>query len=365
MQTFTMTYDGEGPPAPLKKVLYTGSAAVQQGQGFCYDTDFTGSATGEAATDPSAKRMGRVELPSATNNQRFAGVAAQSYAARTGGQHIEIREPGGMAYVLAGVDTVVDTTLLTLSASGADQGRFTFQGFGGRGTALALETDAGVVKHTALDGSATAAYAAAVTTITHTAIGTNSAVGDRLVVLGGADDATGGDATLGEMATAGVYTIVSAPTADTVTIATDIGDVDIVCYVLDNEEHPILAYLFDGEESGLQQFVSPQDAVAVASMVGGVTFVCGGYTMAADSTFTLADGVVNGLKKAFVGMGTLTTKDYKITVTSGLRGDGSTGLASVLIDAADEYLVLEWMGSFADNASGVWLCNQYAGATLG
>jgi len=186
-----------------------------------------------------------------------------------------------------------------------------------------------------------------------------------LLLWGGADDTAGGDATTGEMAVVGVYTVASAPTADTITIATDIGDVDCALYVIDSSEHVVLAKLLDGEESGLQQVISPKDAVAISSMIGGVTYVCGGYTMAADSTFVLADGTYEGLKKAFVGLGTLTTKDYVITVTSGLQGDVSTGLATLSIDAASEVAVLLWGGNFGLGTAGEWTILNQAGITIG
>jgi len=352
-----------------RKAFFTGTTAVKKGQGLCFDMDYTSTDYSAAATDDTDIRMYRVENPSTTNNLRFAGVAAKSYAANALGQEIEIYEPGGLAMILIGQDTAVPSgatpgTILTCSASATDAGRFTFAGLPGRGTAQALQTNTSGAKFTSIDGSATAAYSGGVTTITKTGIGTASEAGDRVVILGGADDAAGGDASTGEMATVGIYTVASAPTADTITIADDIGDVDVALYVLDDAEQVALAYLYDGEESGLQEFVSPQDAVAVSCMVGGTSFICGGYTMAADSTFTLADTTYPSLKKAFVGLGTLTTSDYAITVTSGLQGDGSTALAGIAIDAANEFAVVEWNGSFGGATAGVWLCKQYAGATL-
>lgn len=352
-----------------RKVFYTGTDAIKKGQGLCYDKDYTSTATGETATDGCELRNHRVEVPSTTNNRRFAGVAVCAYEANALGQEIEIYEPGGLAEILIGQDATLPTssatgTIMTCSCSATDAGRFTFAGFPGRGSARALETDASGAIFSSLDGSATAAHAASVTTITVTGVGTASTVGDRVVVLGGADDAAGGDATTGELATVGVYTVATTPTADTITIADDIGDVDVSFYILDSSEHTVLAELLDGEESGLQHFISPQDAVAVASTVGGVTYIAGGYTMAADSTFTLADGDTEGMRKAFVALGTLTTKDYVVTVTSGLQGDVSTALAALAFDAANEVASLKWHGNFGLATGGTWVIEQQAGVGI-
>lgn len=358
-----------------RKVYFTGSTALKKGMGLCFDRDYYSTNEGEAATDGTELRDHRVEVPSTTNNLRFAGVCVKDYPAKAIGQEIEIWEPGGLAHILIGQDATLASgatagTFMTCSASATDSGRFTFMGLMGRGSAQVLETDASGALFTSIDGSATAATSGGVNTVTKTGIGTacgyggTFVTGARCVILGGADDTAGGDATTGEMATVGIYTVLSAPTADTITIDTDIGDVDVALYVLDANEHTVLAYLYDGVESGLQQFISPQDQVAVSSMIGGTTFVCGGYTMAADSTFTLADGTQPGLRKCFMGLGTLTTKDYVITVTSGLQGDVKTALASLAIDAANEYAVLEWQGNQGGGTAGVWTIQSQAGITI-
>jgi len=348
------------------KVMYTGTDALKEGEGLCYDADYTSAVDGEAATDPCLKRTCRAERGSATNNMRFAGVVVSNYDANPHGMMVEVYPPGSMAYVLAGVNTVLPVgavagTILTCSVADADSGRFSLAGYSGRGTAQALETDAGVVKFTTLSGTAAAAYAASVTTITDTGIGTASAVGDRVVVLGGADVTTGGDVTTGELATEGIYAITAIPSADTVQIATDIGDVQISCYVLDDAEHTILAYLQEGPESGLQEFITPQDAVAVSGMTGGVSFLAGGYTMTADSTYTLADGVEPGIRKAFAGLGAITTGNYVITVTSGIQRDGTSALNTATFDAANEFISLVWEGSFGTVNAGYWKADHGAG----
>jgi hypothetical protein len=332
--------------------------------GLCYDLDIVTTTTGETATDAWGRRGNSIAVPDSTNNLAFAGVASQNYTAKANGQLIDFYMPGGMAEIAVGVDTVINSTMLTCSVNSADAGRFTLQGLPGRGSALALQTLAsatgGDLAHQNFAGTATTGWSSPSLTITSTGIGTACGFGDSsidpteyvVVVLGGADDAAGGDATTGELATTGAYAVVTAPTADTVTIATDIGDVDATIYVIKNTYPTVLAYLFDGEESGLQEVITPQDATAVQSMVGGTTILCGGYTMAADSTATLADGTRIGQHKAFAALGALTTQDWLLTVTSGLQMSGAA-LATLEFDAANDFAELVWSSAGNSNA-GVW-----------
>lgn len=352
----------------LARVFFTGSTAIKRGEGFCYDRNYTDSDAADGDRDATDGWGGRgviVTTPSSSDNLTFAGVAAHNYKAKTGGQWIDIYLPGSICEIAVGFAATIATTRLTCSASSADAGRFTFQGHEGRGTAIALETlalaDGGDIAEKSVDGTATGSLSGSTYTISLTGIGTACGYGDddidptdfTCVVLGGADDSTGGDASNGEMATAGEYDVLTAPTADTITIDGDPGDCDLLLYIIKGNP-TILAYLEDGQESGLQEVISPQDAVAVSSMVGGTTYVAGGWTMAADSTFTLADGTIEGLRKTFTCLGTLTTKDYKVTVTSGIQSDGSTSLASFSFDGAGDLMVLEWAGSMVTSGSGLW-----------
>jgi len=129
-----------------RRVFFTGTTAVSEGQGFCYDRDY-----GTAAED-NEYRDKYVELPSATNNLWFAGVAAQAYTANANGQWIVIYEPGSVCHVLTDQSCTVDTTYVTCCArsdtgGSGTVGTFFKGGFHGEGTALALET---------ADGSSTA-----------------------------------------------------------------------------------------------------------------------------------------------------------------------------------------------------------------
>jgi hypothetical protein len=355
------------------RVWFPGSTQVRKGMGLCYDLDIVSTNTGETATDPWGRRYNSVAVPDNTNNLAFAGVASQNYKAMANGQLIDIHKPGGVAEIAVGLGTTINGANVTCSVNSADAGRFTLQGLPGRGTAMPLQTitaaTGGDLAHANLAGTATTSWSAPSLTITSTGIGTAVGFGDAdidpteyvVVVLGGADDATGGDATTGELATTGAYPIVTAPTADTVTIATDIGDVDATIYVIKNTYPTVLAYLYDGEESGCQEVITPQDATAVQSMVGGTSILCGGYTMAADSTATLADGIKIGQHKAFAALGTLTTQDWLLTVTSGLQMD-ATALATLEFDAANDFAELVWSSAGNSNA-GVWREVARVGAT--
>lgn len=361
-----------GPSYRKRKVWFPGSTAIKKGMGLCYDLDVAGTGTGETATDGWGRRGNSVAVPDTTNNLAFAGVATQSYSAKANGQMIDIYIPGGLADVAVGLATVINSTRLTCSVNSADAGRFTLQGLSGRGTALALQTKAaasgGDITFSSLTGAATTSWASPSLTISATGIGTACGYGDssidptefRVVILGGATtlDSTTAVATKGE------YAVVTAPSADTITIATNIGTAcAVTLYVIKSSYPTVLCYLEDGVESGLQEVLTPKSAAAIQSMVAGTTFLCGGMTLATDSTATLADGLVEGQLKAFQGLGTLTTQDWLLTVTSGLRRDGSTALASLEIDAAGDYGVLQWHGKLGGGTSGLWGMISTAGAT--
>jgi hypothetical protein len=136
-----------------KRVFFTGSTAISKGIGLCYERDYTSTTTGETATDACALRDARVELPSNANNLTFAGVALKSYPAKTNGQWVEIAEPGSVVKILT--DTSIATTVgVTCVTCLTGTGKFTTVGFGGRGTARALQTDAdgGLILAELLDG---------------------------------------------------------------------------------------------------------------------------------------------------------------------------------------------------------------------
>jgi len=350
----------DNAPMLKRRVWFPGTTAIRKGMGLCYDLDVYGTDTGQAVTDGWGRRGNSVAVPDTSNNLAFAGVATQRYEAKSNGQMIDIWEPGGFAEVAVGLATVINETLLTCSVNSADAGRFTLQGLPGRGTAIAMQTLArasgGAITFSSLDGTATSSWSSPSLTITKSGIGTACGYGDDdidptefvAVVLGGATDADGTT----DIATKGAYPVVTAPTADTITIATDIGDVDVTLYVIKNTYPTVLAYLMDGDESGLQEVLTPKHDTAIQSMVGGTTFLCGGYTMATASSSVLADGLRNGQLKAFCCMGTLSS-DWDLELTSCVDA-GGTGKTGILFDAAGEYAVLEWNGSFGGQVAGLW-----------
>ena len=326
--------------------------------GFCYDMDYVTTDTGWTATDKLGARGNYVQVPGSTNSEKFAGVAVNSYPAKTGGQFITIAEPGSVCEILAGgVAATINDTLLTCSAQSIDAGRFTLGGLAGRGSALALQT----VALTALTANAFALWdgtgTAATTTITATGIGTACGYGASpavdateftVYIAGGGDD--------DEVVTPSAQAVVTAPSEDTITVGTSVGTTPfIACYVVRGNGPLILAELLDGPESGLIEYVSPDDNAAVQhALIGGVTFVCGGYTMTTgESTSVLADGVIDGQRKGFAMLGTLTTKGYKVTVTSGITMAGGA-LATIDHLAAAIHSFLEWHGNFGNGESGVW-----------
>lgn len=360
-------------------VWFEGSTAVRKGMGLCYDIDTTGTGTGETATDGWGRRGNVVAVPTTSNNLAFAGYATQRYAAKTGGQRIDINLPGSICDVEVGLASTIYSqsagTFHTVSVNTADAGRSTLQGLRGRGTAMALQTraraDGGDIAFASLDGTATSVWVDPSLTITKSGIGTACGYGDssidptefRVVVLGGMDNTTGGDASSGEVATIGEYAVVTAPTADTITIATDINDCKITLYVIKNTYPTILCKTDDGPESGLQETISPRDAVAAQNMVGGSTFLCWGYTVTADSSSTLAAGMVNEQRKLFGCLGTSGGQDWVLTIADGIDHVDGGQCDTVTFDTQADFLLMEWNGMYTGSA-GQWQSVAWRAVTI-
>lgn len=352
--------------------VYRGTAALKKGYGMCYDLAYATSENGQALTDSFGSRgLKTVAVPSKDNSRNFAGVLTQDYSANPDGKArlIELALPGGCAMVaLGGLSTVNKTTLMTCGI-GPDAGRFTLGGFTGRGSALALQTktiaDKTDLTFASLDGTATEATAGAVTTITKAGIGTACGFGDatvnpkdfKVVIVGGGDD--------DEVVTPKVVNVLTAPTANTITVSAASGATPFITLYVYKANPTVLAYLLDGDESGLVEFVSPNDGVAAQHQLPtGVTFVCGGYTITTgNSTSALATGKVDGEKKGFAGLGALTTNDFQITLAAGVGLTlAGTALSTVNIDAAGEQITLEWHGNFGTGTTGKWRSLESAGA---
>jgi len=103
----------------------------------------------------------------------------------------------------------------------------------------------------------------------------------------------------------------------------------------------IVAYLEDGPESGLVQDIPTTSIGGALNLTqGGITF----FEAATNSTgasATLADGVP-GARKMYVVVGTQTTNGITITLTNGIKKDGSTALNTLTSSTAGQCAILEW-----------------------
>lgn len=325
----------------VRRVFFTGSVALERGQGLCYSRTVAADAGSEALRDKHAA------LPTSSNNMHFAGVVTQDYPAVSGGQWVEIDEPRSVTRVSILAATTVGVTYLTCSASAGARGRFGLTGFRGKGTGLALQSLAAITDaagetpgpiSSSLDGSAT--YTTATKTVTKTGAFQYAKAGDFVWIVGGATSAS-----MAAALTPGRYVIASKTSDDAVVLTTAAGAADSkVAFYCVRGNPTVLAILDDGPESGLTEWITPVSATAVPAMVGGRTFIFGGATITTDSTDTLADGTVVGLRKSFKLMGALTTNDWLLTVTTGKQLDGSTALASCEFDGANDESLLEWCG---------------------
>jgi hypothetical protein len=326
-------------------VWYEGADAIREGEAVCFNTDYG------TAANVDCRRNNRVERPTTSNNKAFAGVAARDYSAKSGGQFIEIYAPGSKGVKIAlAVDTVIGTGLLTFGVAGkynvgastglkTDAGRFYTGKYLGRGSAIPRQTVTAV-----LEASMTGAWSLATDGVTLTVVSTTGlAAGDTVVLLGGADDGTG-------TVIPGKYTISSITSPTVLVLTASAVDVTptgaLTCTGYAFTGNPTCqADLLTGDESGGVEFINLPNAGGdtMPYMVGGLSYVNGGVTLAADAEVELAQGTLPGETKAFLLLGALTTSDFVVDlVSAGLQLDGSTALAEVnAIDVAGEgaYLV--------------------------
>jgi hypothetical protein len=349
-------------PCNTAVVFYTGSDALDQGIGLCYDHNRG------TATDDESERGTHVERPSTSNNRFFAGYTTKAYRAKSGGQEVEIYLPGGFGYVSTILDTTINATVLTVIAGGGTlAGLSGGQGFSGRGSALARETTTNVLE--SLLTGATGALDAAGTTLTDSAatfVTAGVQAGDRVVILGGEDNGT-------NATTAGVYTVASV-TSETVLVLTEAasdGGTMQVSYVVNRGNRLVFCYLMDGEESGLIEYFAPPSPGHASSdtttvMQSGKTYILGGYAIATgNARAPLAEPLEFHTKKGFFCLGALATSDFEVELDSdGIQlttADTSYGKASATggsgaplalhaaaFDAASEVLYLEWCGAWRE-----------------
>lgn len=338
-----------------KRVFFLGTGALVKGQGVCYSRGQTAAAANTAATaatDADERRDNMVNLPSSSNNDSFAGVTIQAYSANAAGQWIDIYEPGSVCEIAVHLAATVNSTVVTCSAASGNAGYFHNAGFMGRGTALCLQTRGALSDTTTTPGVLASSLVGSATvsttpwkTISSTGLFANAAAGDFVFVVGG-----GTTATMVTPVTVGKYTIDSVTNDNTAVMTSAIATVDssVAAYVVRGSP-TVLAYLYDGEDSRLTEWITPDSATAVSSMVGGVTFIFGGsgVDITTDSTYTLADGLYTGMMKRWRLMGALGTNDYLVTLgTTGEQLDGTTDLASLEFDGANDDSLLIWGGQY-------------------
>jgi hypothetical protein len=340
-------------------VWYNGSDAVREGEAVCFDV-----ANG-TATDANGRRHNQVVRPTTSTNMAFAGVAARNYSAQANGQFIEINMPGskGVKVAISAASATIGEDLCFTAGSGAAGGRFFRNGsVTGRGTAR--------VRQSRTIGAQTVSAAAGMSlatdgvTLTHTSATGDNAVlaGDVLEIRSGSNDGTDkeivpGRYVVASVTSATVCVLATTPAKATLTAA------GVIHGSIIRGNPMVQADLLDGEESGGVQFICPSNAGGAqgAAMIGGLTVVDGGVTCGATATATLADGTRFGQRKTFIGTGTLTTNGYVTTVTNGIQGmannSPTTALATFTIDAAAEFILLEWTGA-------KWVLLGTVGATL-
>lgn len=336
MSQNVQNYEGQARVHP-RLVYYTGSDRLRKGMGLCYKLNYG------TATDAEQRRGKWVEKPTTGNSLAFAGVVDNDYPARSGGQWVTIFEPGSICEIALGANTLVNSTHLSCSVCSADAGRWAFSGFEGRGSAIALQTCTGSngVLSARSDGTATLDATGLILTDASATFQTSGvAAGDTVVIFAGEADGT-------NVATPGVYTVatVTGETTLTLTTAASDGGTMLVDYYIHRGNPTCLALLQDGDESGLYEVISPVGGAARTPMPHGMTYLAGGTAWAlgtGDCTGTLINNTKNGTRKGFFSLGTYSANDYLLTVSSGIRADGSTALQTAEFDAVNDLLILEW-----------------------
>lgn len=353
-----------------RKVWFSGSTALYKGMGLCYDSDRTTTEEGAtaAATSVNADRLNVVELPSTTNHMWFAGVVDADYPARTGGREVTILEPGSDVEVAILTATTANSTQLHMIVGGAAAGYWVSAPAGtmpiGRGSAKALQTVAAVsdtTTHGPISSSmdASAGLDAAGTTLTDTGSFAQAAAGDLVYLVGGATTADG----TARVTTTSVYTVSSKSSDDAVVLTSAACAAASEAFFYAVRGHPTAqAYLQDGINSGCLEFLTPytdgSGTTTVDAMVGGTTYLCGGFTLATgDAIHTIADGTFTGQLKTIWLLGALTTKAYLVSV-DGEQLDGATDMATLEFAGDGDYSVVEWL-------CGDWKLRMNAGTTVG
>ncbi len=375
--------------------IYRGSVALKKGYGMCFDLDYATTETGQTATDRwEGRGLRTIERPSKSNNNAFAGVVTQNYPGSGKAQIVELWMPGGCALIAQRVTSTINAGLVTCAVGENDSdvvtlmsGVFGFGGFAGRGSAVPLQTlsvaDEGDIPLEEITGVATSVYSSGtgLTTFTVTTgtpgtfmgyVDTAIAAADYEVTVWGG--ATAADSTT-ERVPSGVYPVVQATGATTFTVTGDVGDG--ACTISITKKNLLtLAYLQDGEESGLCDYYIPYSAntSTYLTMATGMSIVLGGITIGSDDQSDVADGTIDGQRKGFYMLGTLGTAEMLWDITSGysLAGTGDdegTALAGLEMNTAGELVTLKWFqaGSAATKTAvntGIWMLQSKSGTSI-
>lgn len=327
-------------PVLLFYAKYTGSDALQKGQAVAFDMD-RGTATAEDGT-----RLNYVEALSSTNHLNFAGWVANDYIANATDHSIQIHAPG---FSVCPVSILDDATAQSGATRGTffsalvGNGRSILAGNGsgmvieGAGLAEAIQTNASGSKFKSIDGTATQSS----TSITKASHGL--AAGDEVHIVGGAttttmaDLVTTGKYLVSSITSSSVFVVDSAPSAVAASVS---------LYARTGNQTALCLTYPRSLNSGCTEWITPDSATAVASMVGGFTNIFGGATITTDSTLALADGKFSGQFKGWKLQGALTTNDYVVTPdTAGVKEDGTTAWSTALeFDGASDTTLIQWSG---------------------
>lgn len=363
--------------------IYRGTAALKKGHGMCFDLDYANaSITGEKVTDPfGARGLKEVQIPRNSNNNAFAGVLTQNYAANPKAltRKVQLALPGSCAMISQRVESTINAKLVTCvvgeDASGDVtnvNGLFGHGGFYGLGSAIPLETLAaatgGDLAFQNVLNTATTVYDSVtnLTTVTMTTAGTALGYVSAAVAADGYEMTVWGGATendQAEVVPSGVYPVVQALTADTFTVTGDTGDG--ACTInLVKKDFMTLAYLCDGAESGLSAYYVPVTAATTTPVIdSGMIFCIGGLTMTANCDLVINDGTIDGQLLGFYQLADISTSEVKPNITSGftLSGSGIAGgtLSTISWDGVGEWASLVWR-QFGPADSGAW---QLTGAS--
>lgn len=342
----TNSYIGQGRVF-AEWVWYEGADKLRKGEGLCYNSDYG------TASNSNGERLNRAERPKPGNNLMFAGVAAHDYSAKSGGQFVEIYNPGSVCPVAIGQDVTIDTGLITAQAgSNGEAGRFAFEGLPGRGSAVPLQTVSDAIKERDIATNSQGALSTDGVTLTVTD-SSDFEVGGTVVIVGGEDEGGTGNS---EHVVPGKYGIAAINSDTEIELAESAvsgtpGSALNASYYVYNVNALALCKLLDGAESGLVEVVNPSDdggSSDLSFMQGGKTYIHA-VDCSSNSQGELADGEFFGERKAFEALEAISTNSVVVGfATNGKQlatGSSSTSLltlASATFSSSADQFSAEW-----------------------